>query len=399
MKIILTRTFLPMFLLSILVLLAAPCILAQQARVNLEHNPQKNTENLIPFGANVISPEVNDDKTVTFRVKAPEANDIRLARGPLVTVLKSSEPIPFKKDDEGLWTLTVGPVPPNMYVYRLMIDGVTVTDPNNTLAGVADQPPHSILLVPGDGPAYYDARPVPHGAVTRNIYHSDVLNGEREMFVYTPPGYNTSKKYPVLYLVGGSGELASNWALEGAANFIMDNLLAEGKVVPMVIAMPNNQVVHRRHPKHEELTFDLFEKELRGSIIPFVEKNYSVRNDPKGRAISGLSMGGRHAQIVGFRNLDLFSSFGILSAGYADTEERTPEFLNDPDVNNKIDYLFVGQGTLEEGPKSRTSIFVETLKKYNIEHEYYAGGGRAHDWGTWRHLLYEKFLPGLWRSE
>ena len=143
-------------------------------------------------------------------------------------------------------------------------------------------------MVPGDGPAYYDARPVPHGAVTRNIYHSDVLNGEREMFVYTPPGYDTSKKYPVLYLVGGSGELASNWALEGAVNFIMDNLLAEGKVVPMVIAMPNNQVVHRRHPKHEELTFDLFEKELRGSIIPFVEKNYSVRNDPKGRALSGF---------------------------------------------------------------------------------------------------------------
>ena len=129
MKTILTRTFLPMFLLSVLVLLAAPCILAQQARVNLEHNPQKNTENIVPFGANVISPEVNDDKTVTFRVNAPEANDIRLARGPLVTVLKSSEPIPFKKDDEGLWTLTVGPVPPNMYVYRLMIDGVTVTDP------------------------------------------------------------------------------------------------------------------------------------------------------------------------------------------------------------------------------------------------------------------------------
>lgn len=220
------------------------------------------------------------------------------------------------------------------YVYKLIIDGVTVPDPNNTYSRFADQPPYSQLIVPGNGPAYYDARNVPHGAVTRHVYHSDVTNGEREMYVYTPPGYDRSKKYPVLYLVGGSGELASTWPLDGRANFIMDNLLAEGKALPMIIAMPINQMIHRSHPKHTELTFNLFEAELRKHIIPFVEKAYSVRADRNGRALSGLSMGGRHTQFVGFKCLDLFASFGVLSAGDIDTEKSSAAFLNDPGVTS-----------------------------------------------------------------
>ena len=115
--------------------------------------------------------------------------------------------------------------------------------------------------------------------------------------------------------MGGSGDLPSNWIYDGRVNFIMDNLLAENKAVPMVIAIPNNQVVHRNHPQHAELTFKLFEDELRQHVIPLVEREYSVRRDPKGRALSGLSMGGRHTMFVGFNSLDLFASFGVLSAG------------------------------------------------------------------------------------
>ena len=292
----------------------------------------------------------------------------------------------------------MGPVKPNIYVYKLSIDGAIVPDPNNTVAGVGDQPPYSQLVVHGDGPAYYDARKVPHGAITRHIYHSDVLNGEREMFVYTPPGYSLKKKYPVLYLLGGSGEAASNWALEGRANFILDNLLAESKAVPMIIAMPNNQVVHRSHPKHVELTFNLFGEELRKQIVPFIEQNYSVQANRKGRALAGLSMGGRHTQFVGFKALDLFASFGVLSAGDVDTEKSSAEFLNNPTVNKQVDYLFVGQGTFEDKPGTRTNVFHDVLTKHNIKHEYYVGGDGAHDWGTWRHLMYAKFLPGLWRK-
>ena len=282
---------------------------AQQAHVNLDWNPHKNTQGLTPYGANLISPEVKDDHTVTFRLKAAEARTVALTGGPILLAIgKGNTPIPFEKNADGVWTLTVGPLKPNMYIYRLLVDGVAVVDPNNTLTGFSDQPGYSTVVVHGDGPAYYDARPVPHGAVTRHVYHSDVLNGEREMYVYTPPGYDrNSRRYPVLYLLGGSGELASNWNIDGRAGFIADNLIAEGKALPMIIAMPNNQVVHRSDPKHTELTFPLFEKELRQHIVPLVDKTYSTQAGPHGRAIAGLSMGGRHAQLVGFKSLDLFA--------------------------------------------------------------------------------------------
>lgn len=386
--------------------LACLCLLipllarSQQANVNLDYNPQKNTENLTPFSANLNSPDVRDDGTVTFRLRAPEANEVRLAGVAILTALGTNRPVPFLNGDDGVWTLTVGPLQPDMYAYHLNVDGVTMADPNNTYAAFTAMPPYSELIVHGDGPAYYDARNVPHGTVTRHVYHSDVTQGERELYVYTPPGYDRTKTYPVLYLVGGSGELPHNWIYDGRANFILDNLLAEGKAVPMLIAIPNNQVLHRNHPQHAERTFKLFEEELRKHVIPLVEREYSVRREPKGRALSGLSMGGRHTMFVGFNSLDLFASFGVLSAGSVNAEESLAKFLNDPDVNEKVDYLFVGQGKLEaEGRlNSRVKGLVDALKAHGIEHEYYDGGHGAHDWATWRHLLYYRFLPNLWRE-
>src|SRR5918994_7774251 len=266
---------------------------AQQAHVNLDWNPHKNVQNLRPYGANLISPDVADDRTVTFRLKAADARTVALSGGPiLLAVGKGNTPIPFEKGADGLWSLTVGPLKPNLYIYRLLVDGVAVVDPNNTLTGFSDQPGYSTVVVHADGPAYYDAKPVPHGTVTRHVYHSSVLNGEREMYVYTPPNYDRNRKYPVLYLLGGSGELASTWNLDGRAGFIADNLLAEKKAVPMLIAMPNNQVLHRSDPQHTGKTFDLFEAELKKHIVPLVEKSYSVRPDRRGRALAGLSMGG-----------------------------------------------------------------------------------------------------------
>ncbi len=378
--------------------LCAALAQAQQANVNLDWNPQKNSEGLVPFGANVISPEVRDDRTVTFRVKAPTANEVALAPSGLTLQLSgAAKAMPFTKGEDGVWTLTVGPLRPNLYLYRILIDGAAVADPSNTLGSLSDQPPQSQLLVYGDGPAYYDARNVPHGAVTRHVYHSRVTDGEREMWVYTPPGYDRGKTYPVLYLLGGSGELAATWVFDGRADLIMDNLLAEGKAAPMIIAMPNNQMLHRRHPQHSERTFTLFEAELRREIVPFVERNYRVQADRHGRALAGLSMGGRHAQLVGFKCLDLFASFGILSAGDPESEKSVPEFLNDPQINKKVDYLLVGLGTLENTPTNRSVVFHEILQKHKVDHEYYYGGDGGHDWTTWRHLLSAKLLPGLWR--
>jgi enterochelin esterase-like enzyme len=374
---------------------------AQQANVNLDHNPQKNTENLIPFSASLNSPDVRDDRTVTFRLKAPAAKEVLLSGVAVLTALgKSGQPVPFIKGDDGVWSLTVGPLRPDMYIYNFVVDGVRIADPNNTVAGFTAMPPYSQLVVHGTGPAYYDARNVPHGVVARHIYHSNVTNGERELYVYTPPGYDRAKRYPVLYLVGGSGDLPSNWVYDGRVNMMMDNLLAEGKALPMVIAIPNNQVVHRNNPRHAELTFQMFENELRRHIVPLVEREYSVRRDPKGRALSGLSMGGRHTQFAGFRSLDLFASFGVLSAGDVDSEKSIAGFLNDPDVNKKVEYLFVGQGTAEaEGPLGARCVALhKALLNHKVKHEYYVGGSGGHDWATWRHLLYYRFLPNLWRK-
>ncbi|MEO6003743.1 MAG: alpha/beta hydrolase-fold protein [Opitutus sp.] len=388
--------------------LATLCLLmplfadAQQANVNLDYNPQKNTENLIPFSAPLNSPDVGDDGMVTFRLRAPAAKEVRLAGVALLTALgKSGQVVPFTKGDDGIWTLTVGPVRPDMYAYHFNVDGVQMADPSNTYAAFTAMPPYSELIVHGKEPAYYDARDVPHGNVTRHVYRSDVTKGQRELYVYTPPGYDRTKTYPVLYLVGGSGELPSNWIYDGRVNFIMDNLLAEGKAVPMVIAIPNNQVVHRNHPQHAELTFKLFEAELRQHVLPLVEREYSVRRDPKGRALSGLSMGGRHTIFAGLNSLDLFANFGVLSAGDTEPEKSLATFLNDRDVNKKVDYLFVGQGTEEASGRMnvRVAALVAALNAHGIQHEYYVGGYAGHDWATWRHLLYYRFLPNLWRKE
>lgn len=394
--------------MRICLMLALLCVLlpvlawSQQANVNLDYNPQKNTENLIPFSASINSPDVHDDHTVTFRLRAPDANDVRLTGVAILTALGRGprEMVPFTKGEDGIWTLTVGPLRPDMYAYHFNVDGVQIADPNNTIAAFTAMPPYSQLVVHGDGPAYYDARNVPHGTVTRHVYHSDVTGGERELYVYTPPGYDRTQTYPVLYLLGGSGELPSNWMYDGRVNFIMDNLLAEGRAIPMLIVIPNNQVIHRNHPNHVELTFDLFERELRQHVVPLVDREYAVRRDPGGRALSGLSMGGRHTMFVGFNSLDLFASFGVLSAGDVDAEQSLATFLNDPEVNDKIDYLFLGQGTAEAEGRlgARCVALHEALQNHHITHEYYVGGHGGHDWATWRHLLYERFLPNLWRE-
>lgn len=379
-----------LFLMSLII-----NVTAQQAHINLDWDPQKNKENLIPFSANVNSPEVFDDHTVIFRLRAPEVSKVLLT-GTMFVGEEAGKQVPFTKGEDGLWTLKIGPLIPDIYLYHFIIEGVKVIDPNNTFIGFAAMPAFSMLFVHGDGPAFYDVKNVPHGAITTHFYHSVVTNGEREMLVYTPPGYDKSKKYPTLYLMGGSGDLSQTWYMHGQANFIMDNLLAEGKAVPMVIVMPNNQVVHRSDPKHTDLTFKLTEREFKEVIIPFVESNYSVIKDRHSRAISGLSMGGRHAQYIGLNNLDLFASIGILSA--AIPVDQTPS-LKEPDINSKLDYLFVGAGTHETRPGERHEVLHNDLVKLNVKHEYYIGSRGAHDLITWRHLLYYRFLPNLWRSQ
>lgn len=371
--------------------------------------PHRNAENLVPFYADINTPEVTDDGMITFRVPAGELSSVALRSPQIQAALRGTddpmmvsegapEDIPFTQGEDGTWTLEVGPLPPNIYIYYLMLDGIRVVDPNNSFVGGGNMPGYSQVMVHGDGPQFYDAQDVPHGAVTREIYTSGVTEGPREMYVYTPPGYTPDKEYPVLYLVGGSGEIASGWTTEGRINFIMDNLLAEGAAEEMVIVVPNNQIMHRRHPDHTALSFDLFERELLEEILPFVEEKYSVGTTPERRAFAGLSMGGRQAQFIALDHPEIFGSVGIFSAGDVEAETVFADFLNDPDVNDKFDYIFIGQGTLEADPGSRTNVMHEVFEKYGVEHEYYVGGDAAHLFTTWRSMVHEAFLPNLWRT-
>ena len=164
-----------LFAAAALGLLLASFAWSQQANVNLDWNPQKNTENLVPFSAPQNSPDVRDDRTVTFRLKAPLAKDVRLVGVAILTALgKPGAGVPFTKGEDGIWTLTVGPLRPDIYAYHFNVDGVQIADPSNTYAAFTAMPPYSQLVVHGDGPAFYDARNVPHGTVTRHVYHSDV---------------------------------------------------------------------------------------------------------------------------------------------------------------------------------------------------------------------------------
>ncbi|MBN1598689.1 MAG: hypothetical protein JW894_10370 [Bacteroidales bacterium] len=366
----------------------------QQSNVNLDWAPHKNIRNLVPYMASINSPEVDDNRMITFRVNAPDVKEVMLG-GTILTQLRKENPVPFKKDSVGNWLLKVGPLPRDIYFYNFIIDGLKTIDPNNTYTGFANQPGFSIVVVHGGGPSFYDAKNVPHGNIIRHIYHSDVLNGEREMYVYTPPMYDEGKEYPVLYLLGGSGELASSWTFMGKINFIADNLIAENKAKPMIIVMPNNQVVHRRAEDHLEKNFDLLEKELRHHIIPIIESTYSVSTSRHNRAIAGLSMGGRQAQVTGFNCIDLFASFGLLSS--AAPLNSNPIFFKDPEINSKIDFLFLGAGAFETDETSRHKLLHDQLTELNIKHEYYIGGNGGHDFITWRHLMYYHFLPALWK--
>jgi len=377
---------------TIIFLFAAGLLFAQQAQVNLDWAPHKNTENLaLRYGTGTITPIVLDDRTVTFKIVAPKAGSVNVLGFPY----SSSDPIPMAKNDDGIWEVTVGPYEPDIYLYRFEVDGMKFSDHDNSYVLFGLQPSKSVVTIHGDGPNYYDAKPVPHGTVTRHIYSSDVTNGERELFVYTPPGYDSSVSYPILILMGGSGELASGWLYDGRANFIMDNLLAEGNAKPTIIVFPNNQLLHRATPDHVKYTFNLTSKEVLQHVLPMVESNYNTIKSPRGRAIAGLSMGGRQSGQIGFRNLDTFGSFGLFSAGHVESDESFEKFLADPATNDKIDLLFTGLGALE-APERYGGRLHATLEQHNIEHEYYVGGA-GHEWITWRHQLYTRFLPQLWQ--
>ena len=329
--------------------------------------------------------QVNPDCSVTFRLKVPKAAEVRVSGDFLKT------PLPMVKDEQGLWTATAPPLAPAVYSYSFEIDGVVNIDPRNPYVKTGVRSTSSLFEVPAPQPRAYDMRNVPHGTVHMHWYQSKALGVPRSVWVYTPPGYDEgSAKYPILYLLHGSGDTEGGWVTVGRANLILDNLIADGKARPMVVAMPfgHPQAAVGFGDPAMQSDRTLFAKDLLGDVLPLVEKAYRVDTRQESRAIAGLSMGGGQALSVGLNNLDLFGSIGAFSAAARDLTYDAAT------VNRKLKLFWIACG-VDDGLLERSKQLDEALCEKNVRHTFIASEG-AHAWRVWQRYL-EQFTPLLFR--
>jgi enterochelin esterase-like enzyme len=344
-----------------------------------------------PRGPFIVSPQVNTDKTIVFRYLAPTAKEVMLSGQFL------KEPVAMKKDSIGIWSVTVGPVKPDIYPYSFKVDGVTVMDPANVSFFPNERFKGSLVDVAGDPPLIHAMKDVPHGTVTYE-YYSSVEGSIGSLVVYTPPGYtkNASTKYPVFYLISGTTDTEETFFKVGRTNLILDNLIAEGKAKPMIIVMPNGNPMARiaeqtGKPKPADIIgrdsddarkrAKLFEVDLLTNIIPYVEKNYRAIPDKNSRAIGGFSRGGGQTLRVAFGNMDKFSWICCYSA-YLSTPEMESTFKHiggDPEATNKqLKLLWVSVGN-EDFLYNQAVEFVEYLKAKKVNHKSLITDG-GHTW-------------------
>jgi enterochelin esterase-like enzyme len=343
----------------------------------------------------LISPEVHTDKTVTLRFRAPGATQVQVVG----EITQGKGPAAMTKDGEGIWTITLGPLPPEIWSYNFQVQGVDVTDPSNP--SIKPTPPgqamSSFVEVPDDHSSFYDARPVPHGEVRMIIYESKVMGVQRWLWVYTPPDYDKSdKKYPVLYLLHGNGEAQNGWVMNGRANVIFDNLLADHKAQPMIVVMPQGHALQAagvapliRLSGETEMYSPKFSPDLIEDIIPFVEEKFRVRQDPDDRAIAGLSMGGGQALNIGLHHPELFHYILGFSAAVGEPFLAPSQVLKDSQnstiLNKEIRLLWFSCGH-QDFVLQGNRDFAQLLDDRGITHTYRETDG-AHVWSVWRHNL------------
>ena len=344
----------------------------------------------------LLSPEVQPDRRATFRIWAPKASEVTFFGDWTAPGTQQK----MAKDAAGVWSVTAGPIDPGMYFYSFTVDGMAIADPVNPRVKLRSRTSASIVEISGDSPALWQARDVPHGDVQINWERAKALNGEtRWVWVYTPPGYERelNRRYPVLYLFHGSNDTAGGWTLAGNANFILDNLIADRKALPMIVVMPYGHAVPFGAARAEQAkNTALFEDYMRQDVMPLVEAKYRVAPGREKRAIAGLSMGGGQALTIGFDHPELFSAIGAFSAAVPpDFETRYAALLQDSaETNRKLKTLWIGCGR-QDSIFDRSQKLSDLLKKHEIQHTFQATEG-FHTYSVWRQYLGE-FAPLLFR--
>ncbi len=334
------------------------------------------------------SPEIHPDRTVTFRIAAPKATEVTVTG----EFMKGSKPL--VKDDQGAWSITLGPFEPEIYNYNFTIDGVKTIDPGNAAVKFGSTPStiSSILEIRGDPPAFYDGRPVPHGEIHTLWYHSKSLGTMRRLTVYTPPGYETAQtRYPVLYLFHGANADETAWTRLGRVNLILDNLFAARQASPFVVVMPFGYGIDPAAPARSGApsSQELFAKDLIEDVIPLVQARYRVSTGREQRAIAGLSMGGGESLSIGLNHLDLFSYVAGFSAAVraTDLDKTYPTVLHPKEVNTALKLLWIGCGK-DDSLLAANQTFAKFLTAHDVKFTFHESGG-AHTWMVWRHYLNE----------
>jgi len=339
----------------------------------------------------IVSPEIEAGQKVTFRLRAPKAAEVVL-QGQW-----AKQPVPMTRDADGVWSIAVENTPAGIWEYSFTVDGLNVLDPGNPALKPQREPGKSILHIPSTPPAPWDWQDVPHGTVHVHDYQSKALGRQRELWVYTPPGYESeaSKKFPVLVLQHGSGDNQQTWVQHGKANWILDNLIAQGKARPMVMVMLDGHPLGAtgfNDPAKRGAAMEAFQSELFDDALPLIKSLYRVETDAAHRAIAGLSMGGGQSLTVGLGNPDRFAWVGAFSAAPL-SPESAQKFLADPAAANaKLRLLWIGVGK-DDFLRQRNEDFVAALKEKGIHHEWVLSEG-GHSWPVWRQYLSD-FAPLL----
>ncbi|MBW8769275.1 MAG: esterase [Gemmatimonadetes bacterium] len=357
-------------------------------------------------------PRINADRSVTFRVHAPEAKFV----GFRIDSIYAAE-----RNAAGDWTARTKPQVPGFHYYWLIVDSVRVNDPSSeTFYGTGKQT--SGIEIPEPGVDFYDVKKVPHGEVRERWYFSSTTQTQRRAFIYTPPGYDRSRvRYPVLYLQHGGGEDERGWVVQGHVAAIMDNLIAEKKAKPMLIVMERGYAVRPASatppaastgaPSVPDRFAGLaaFPDVVVNDLIPMIDSTYRTLTDREHRAMAGLSMGGMQTFQTTLNHLDKFAwiggfsgaggGFGVPGAVPLDVKTSYNGVLADSAAfNRKVKLVWLGLGTAEPQRMHDGIIaFHKALDVAGIRHTFYESPGTAHEWQTWRRSLRE-FAPLLFRG-